>query len=135
MRVAEVMTPDPIVIGPEETIERAAELMGRVDVGALPVCDGGRLVGLVTGRDLADRAASARCAPGRTPVSSVMTADVRWATTEDDPRAAELLMSDLQVRRLPVMDCDRHLVGIVSLNDLAAAARAAEAAEAAEATG
>ena len=87
MRVAEVMTPDPIVIGPDETIERAAELMGRVDVGALPVCDGGRLVGLVTGRDLADRAASARCAPGRTPVSSVMTADVRWATTEDDPRA------------------------------------------------
>ena len=135
MRVAEVMTSDPIVIGPDETIQRAAELMDKVDVGALPVCEGARLVGLVTGRDLADRAAAARCAPEMTPVSRVMTSAVRWATTEDDPRAAELLMSDLQVRRLPVMDCDRHLVGIVSLNDLAAAARAAEAAEAAEATG
>ena len=121
MRVAELMTPDPIVIGPDETIERAAELMGRVDVGALPVCDGDRLVGLVTGRDLMLRATAAGCPPETTPVSDVMTGEVRWATTEDDPRAAEMLMSDLDVGRLPVMDCDRQLVGIVSRRDLAAA--------------
>jgi CBS domain-containing protein len=121
MRVAEVMTPNPIVISPEASVERAAELMKARQVGALPVCEGERLVGLLTGRDIAERCVASAGSREGIAVSQVMTCAVRWATTEDDPRAAGLLMADLNVRRLPVMDVDRKLVGIVSLGDLEAA--------------
>jgi CBS domain-containing protein len=121
------MNSHPVVISPEDSVERAAELMDTRHVGALPVCDGGRLVGLVTGRHIAERRAAG---DARVPVSSVMTREVRWATTEDDPRAAELLMSDLAVRRLPVMDHERKLVGIVSRRALEAVRAAADAEDA-----
>jgi CBS domain-containing protein len=121
MRVAELMTPNPTVVGPQDSVRHAAELMARRDVGALPVCEGGRLVGLVSDRDIVDRAVAAGRAPDRTPVAQVMTQAVRWATVEDDPRAAQLLMADLRVGRLPVMDCQQNLVGLVSRGDLAAA--------------
>jgi CBS domain-containing protein len=127
MRIADVMTSDPVTVPPGESLRRAAELMDSLDIGALPVCEGERLVGWLTARDIAERVGADTTTDGIR-VAEVMTGQVRWASTEDDPRAAELLMADLHVRRLPVMDVERKLVGIVSLSDLVAAG-AGEAAQ------
>ena len=120
MRVADVMNPDPVAVTPGESAISAAALMARIDVGSLPVCDGERLVGLVCGRDIAGRDGGDLC------VAEVMQGSVRYLTEEDDPRAAELLMDDLHVRRMPVVDVERRLVGIVTRGDCAAVEAQAE---------
>jgi CBS domain-containing protein len=120
MRVAELMTPDPQTIGPDESLRRAAELMDALDVGVLPVCDGERLIGIVTDRDITVRATAAGLAPESTAVAEVMTADLRWAFEDEDLGVAEELMRQTQIRRLPVLNAQRRLVGMLSLGDLAA---------------
>ena len=116
--IEEVMTTDVTVVAPDDTLQEAAQLMADLDVGALPVCDGERLLGMVTDRDITIRAvAEGRSAD--TAVSEVMTEDVLYAT--EDQSVAEVMqkMSEAQVRRIPVINEDRKLVGIVSLGDLA----------------
>jgi CBS domain-containing protein len=117
-KISELMTTDVKVVRPNETVQRAAKMMADLDVGAIPVCDGKRLQGMITDRDITIRAmANGRGAD--TPVSEVMTADVVWCTAEDDSQDVLNRMADQQIRRIPVVDKDRNLVGIVALGDLA----------------
>jgi CBS domain-containing protein len=116
--IADVMTPDVEVVRPEETLRDAARAMADLDVGSLPVCDGRKLVGMITDRDIAVRAV----AEGKsvdTPVSEVMTDEVVWCNETDPVDDVLQQMGDAQIRRIPVIDANRNLVGIVALGDLA----------------
>lgn len=118
-QVADVMTRDVHVVAPTDTIRQAARTMDDLDVGAVPVCEGTKLVGIVTDRDLALRAVALGKPPDSTPVSQVMSADLRWCY--DDQAVEEVMeeMSGWQIRRVPVLDREKRLVGIVSLGDMA----------------
>lgn len=117
-KISEVMTTDVQVVRPDETVQDAARIMADLDVGAIPVCDGTRLQGMITDRDITIRA-TAEGRGGDTPVRDVMTTDVVWCTEDDNTQDVLERMSDAQVRRIPVVDQDRNLVGIVALGDLA----------------
>lgn len=119
--IADIMTRDVASIPPNETVRRAAEMMDDLNVGALPVCDGRTLVGMITDRDITVRATSAGQAPNDAMVGDVMSTDVRWCF--DDQPVDDVLeqMGDVQIRRIPVCDhVTGNLVGIVSLGDMAA---------------
>jgi len=118
MRINEIMSRDVERASPQDTIQDVARKMRDTDSGAIPVCDGDRIQGMVTDRDIVLRAVS----EGRsfaTPVSEVMTPGVECCYEDDDITAAADKMAELQVRRLAVLDRDRRLVGIVSLGDIA----------------
>lgn len=118
--IAHYMTREPITVGPRDTVQHAASLMDELNVGALPVCEGERVVGIVTDRDITVRATAAGLDPARTVVDLVMTDRVRCCSPGQS--AAEVLrqMSTTRIRRLPVLDDAERLVGIVSLGDIAA---------------
>jgi CBS domain-containing protein len=107
MQISQCMTRDVQVVSPEDTIERAAQMMGSIDAGILPVADGDRLVGMITDRDIAIRGVGEGCGPDAR-VRHVMSQEVKYCY--DD--------AEIQVRRLPVVNRDKRLVGIVSLSDL-----------------
>ncbi|MBK8542153.1 MAG: CBS domain-containing protein [Caulobacteraceae bacterium] len=130
MLVREAMTRDVKTVTPDTTIREAARLMAEYDIGALPVSDGDRLAGMVTDRDIAVRAV----AIGRGSdalVDEVMTLDVLYCHEDEDIGHIAGNMAEKQVRRLPVVDVDKRLIGIISLADIADA-RADEAGEALE---
>src|SRR5689334_16175101 len=106
------MTTSVEVVGPEETLQRAAQLMLELDVGALPVCNGRLLLGMVTDRDIAVRGVAAGLAPTAGCVSDVMTLETRWCTADQDVDEVMKTMGEAQVRRLPVVDAGNRLVGI-----------------------
>ena len=116
--IAEVMTTDVEVVRPEETLRDAARAMADLDVGSLPVCDGRRMIGMVTDRDITIRGVAEGKGPDA-PIRDVMTDDVVWCTDTDSVDEVLQQMSDAQVRRIPVVDKDRQLVGIVALGDIA----------------
>lgn len=130
MLVREKMSRDVKTVGPEATIQEAARIMAECDVGALPVAAGDRLAGMVTDRDIAVRAIAIGKGPD-TSVSEVMTPDVLYCHEDEDIGHISENMAENQVRRLPVVDVDKRLVGIISLADIADA-RADEAGEALE---
>ena len=113
-----VMTRDVQTLHPKDTLQHAAQLMERLDVGALPVCDVGRVVGMLTDRDITVRATALGLAAG-TAVDQVMTADVVCCQEGDDIEQLQQTMCESQVRRVPIIGRDDKLVGIVSLGDLA----------------
>jgi CBS domain-containing protein len=118
MKIREAMTPDVRVANPDETIQQAARLMASLDAGVLPGGENDRLVGMITDRDIAIRA----IAEGKGPdakVRDVMTKDVKYCYEDQDVNEVTRDMADLQVRRLPVLNRDKRLVGIVSLGDIA----------------
>jgi CBS domain-containing protein len=117
--IRDVMTSSPQVIRPEATVAEAASLMRRLDVGAIPVCDGRRLQGMITDRDIVVRSVSDGRDPHLTTVRDVMTDEIVYAFEDDPVDRAASLMRDRQIRRLPIVDRDKDLVGIVSLGDLA----------------
>ncbi|HWH18712.1 MAG TPA: CBS domain-containing protein [Allosphingosinicella sp.] len=118
MKVAECMSPDVETVTPEQPVQEAARLMLRGDAGAIPVCDGGQLAGMVTDRDITVRAVAEGRGPD-TPVRDVMTDEILFVFEDQDVEDAALIMSDRQVRRLPVKSReDERLVGIVSLGDI-----------------
>ena len=117
--VSEVMSTDPQVVQPRESLRRAAELMQSLDVGSLPVCDGERLVGMLTDRDITVRGVAAGLSPDQACVSDIMSSDPAFCTSDQDTQEVMRVMGDKQVRRLPVIDTDKRLVGIVALADLA----------------
>lgn len=119
--VAEVMTRDVATISPEQSIQQAAQLMETLDVGSLPVCDGELLVGILTDRDIAIRAVSAGKSPD-TPVAGIASGPVTWCFEDDDIEDVRQKMADIQIRRVPVLDREKHLVGILALGDLATSA-------------
>jgi CBS domain-containing protein len=119
--VSEVMTRNVQFVSPQETVRRAAQMMDDLNVGALPVCDGERLVGMVTDRDVTVRATSAGIAPDDALVDEVMSTDVRWCFEDQPLEEVMQQMADTQIRRVPVVSHDdaHRLVGIVSLGDIA----------------
>jgi CBS domain-containing protein len=118
-RIADVMTRQPRVIHPDATVADAAAIMRRMDVGALPVCDGSRLVGMLTDRDITTRSTADGRDPHLTTVRDVMSPGVAWATEDDPVEQAARIMREHRIRRLPIVDERHSLVGVVSLGDLA----------------
>jgi CBS-domain-containing membrane protein len=119
--IQDVMTRDVQSISPQETVQRAAQMMDELNVGAIPVLDGQKLVGMITDRDITVRATAAGLAPGETRVGDIMSTDVR--TCSPDQTVDEVLdqMGDVQIRRVPVIDQgSQQVIGIVSLGDMAA---------------
>lgn len=119
MQVHEIMTPYVEVIHPDATVKEAAEKMSRLEIGPLPVCDGERLVGMLTDRDLTIRTTARGCDPNTTKVRDAMTSEVVYCFADHDVQIAAQMMEMRQIRRIPVLDRDKRLVGIVSLGDLA----------------
>jgi CBS domain-containing protein len=117
MRVSEVMTRDVQTIRPDQTAREAASFMLRADAGSIPVTDGDRLVGMITDRDIAVRGVAEGHGPD-TPVRELMSSDIICARVDDDTDDVAARMSEAQVRRLPVIDENEQLCGIVSLGDL-----------------
>lgn len=118
-KIASVITRNVVVVRPDETLHRAAELMSRLDVGALPVYDGQGLVGIVTDRDITVRATALNKRPDETLVQEVMSEQTLSCTEHDDIDDVAQQMGEAQVRRLPVLNREGEIVGIVSLGDLA----------------
>lgn len=120
-KVSEVMTRDVRSVSLHENVQRAAQMMGELDVGALPVCDGDRLVGMVTDRDITLRSTAAGRPPQEAHIEEVMSRDVRWCFEDQPLDEVMIQMADSQVRRVPVVSHDEHhtLVGIVALGDIA----------------
>ena len=118
MLVRDVMSRDVQVTEPHSTLQKAAELMKVLDVGPLPVCDGGRLVGIITDRDIAVRAVAEGqdCWEGK--VRDAMSTDLAYCFEDDHVGIAARQMQEKQLRRLLVLNRDKQLVGIVSLGDL-----------------
>jgi CBS domain-containing protein len=119
MKIQEIMTPKVKIARPNESLQCAARAMRSLNVGALPVCDGERLVGMVTDRDITVRAVAEGTDPTHAPVSESMTPDVVYCFQDQDAHEVERMMQEKQIRRLPVLDRAKQLVGIVSLGDLA----------------
>lgn len=118
MQISECMTRNVEVANPDDTIQHAAQIMDRIDAGVLPVGQDDRLVGMITDRDIAIRAV----AKGRecdTPVREAMSSQVMYCYADDDAEDVLENMGDQQLRRMPVVDRDKRLVGIVSIGDLA----------------
>lgn len=121
MKIKEIMTSDVEVVRPDDNLQTAAEKMRRRDVGFLPVCDGQRLVGTLSDRDLAVRGVADGLDPKSTPVKELATSNVVWCFEDDTIADAAKKMQTGQIRRLMVIRRgDKKLVGVVSLGDLAA---------------
>jgi len=120
MQVNEVMTRGVECANPDDSIAACAERMRELDIGAMPVCgDQDHLIGMVTDRDITVRATAGCCDPGETCVRDVMTPSVVYVFEDQDVTDAAQIMKNNQIRRLPVLNRDKRLVGIVSLGDLA----------------
>jgi len=118
-QVAELMTRGVRALAPGDSLQFAAQAMDELNVGAVPVCDGDQLVGMVTDRDIAIRGVAQGRPVDRTPLREVMSEKVLWCFEDQAVDEAMTLMSQAQVRRLPVVDGDRRLVGMLSLGDVA----------------
>jgi CBS domain-containing protein len=119
LHVKDVMTPQAEVISPDATAEEAAALMKTLDIGVLPVCDEEGLVGVLTDRDLVVRVLAATRDAKAMLVGEAMTPSVVYCFEDDDVEHAAAVMAGQQIRRLPVLDKNRKLVGIVSVGDIA----------------
>lgn len=118
MKISDAMSRDVQIAAPNHSIREAARLMSTLDVGCLPVGENDRLVGIITDRDIAVRAV----AEGRSPdtqVRDIMSTDVKYCFDDQSVEEVARNMADIQVRRLPVLNRSKRLVGIVSLGDLA----------------
>jgi CBS domain-containing protein len=120
-KIREIMSREVHVLSPRDSVMKAAVKMRQLDVGAVPVCDGEKLVGMITDRDITVRGVAAGRDAATTPVGDVMTDDVVWCVEDADIAEVARLMGDGQIRRLPVVTHAKELVGIVSLADLAVA--------------
>lgn len=118
MKVRDAMTRDVKVASPSQTIRDAARMMAEIDAGSLPVGDNDRLVGMITDRDIAVRAVAAGKSPD-TKVNDVMSKELLYCFDDQDIDEVSRNMGDVKVRRLPVVNRDKRLVGIISLGDLA----------------
>jgi CBS domain-containing protein len=117
MKISEVMTTEVETIGADQTAREAASFMLRADAGSIPVCDGDKVIGMITDRDIAVRGVAEGRGPD-TPVSELMSDGIICAREDEDIQEVARRMSEEQVRRLPVLDAEDRLCGIVSLGDL-----------------
>jgi CBS domain-containing protein len=118
MRVSDAMTANVKIATPQQTIAEAARMMAEIDAGVLPVGDGDRLVGMLTDRDIVVRAVAAGKGP-QTAVSDVMSKEVLYCFADQDLDDVVQNMADTKVRRMPVLNRDKRLIGILSLGDVA----------------
>jgi CBS domain-containing protein len=118
MQLKDVMTNQVRTISTEATVQEAARKMDDENVGALPICDGGQLVGIVTDRDIVVRSISAGRDPSTTPIRDVMTAPVIYGLDEQSVEEAAEIMKRHTIRRLPVLDHAHRLVGMITADDL-----------------
>jgi CBS-domain-containing membrane protein len=118
MNVRDIMTAEVVVASPDDDLMRAAQLMESNDFGSLPIGEDGRLIGMLTDRDIAIRGVAHGLGPDAK-VRDVMTTDIECVRDTDSVAEAAARMEDMQIRRLPVVDENDKLVGIVSLGDLA----------------
>ena len=118
MRVSEAMTREVRVANPTQTIRDVARIMAEIDAGAVPVGENDRLVGMITDRDIAIRAVAQGKGPD-TPVSEIMSEEIKYCYEDEDLEHVAENMGELQVRRLPVVNREKRLVGIVALGDIA----------------
>ena len=116
--VTDVMTRNVRTMTPTDTVAAAAKAMHELNVGVIPVCEGDKLLGMVTDRDIVVRAV-AKGLGGDTPLSKVMSTDVRTARETDDLDTVLADMASRQIRRLPVLDGSQRLTGIISIGDIA----------------
>lgn len=117
--VADVMTRGVRTLTPTDSVSQAAQAMDELNVGVIPVCDGEELVGMVTDRDIVVRGVAQECDLKTTKLADVMSTNVRCATEDQDIDEILGEMADTQIRRMPVVDANKRLVGIVSLGDIA----------------
>jgi CBS domain-containing protein len=125
MKVSEAMSREVRLANPDDPIREAARAMREIDVGAVPVGENDRLVGMITDRDIAVRAVGEDRSPD-TPVREVMTRDIQYCFDDEDIEDVCEKMADHQIRRLPVVNREKRLVGILSLGDLAKKADGAD---------
>ena len=118
MKVSKCMTRDVELVSPTQTIRDAAQMMADLDAGALPVQQDDRLVGMITDRDIAVRAVAQGKSP-ETPVRDVMSPEVLYCFDDQEIEEVSRNMGEVKVRRLPVVNRDKRLVGIISIGDLA----------------
>ena len=118
--VADVMTRGVRTLAPNDNVVQAAQAMDELNVGVIPVCDGEKLLGMVTDRDIVVRGVAQGCDMKATKLADVMSGHVRCAKETDDVDQVLAEMAEQQIRRMPVVDENQRLVGIVSLGDIAA---------------
>jgi CBS domain-containing protein len=118
MQIKELMSRNVVLASPRETLSEVAQMMAEKDIGFMPVGDGDKIVGMVTDRDIVIRGVAAGKSPDA-PISEVMTRDVKYCFDDEDIDHVILNMGENQVRRLPVMNRQKRLVGIVTLADAA----------------
>ena len=133
MQVCEVMTREVETIAPDASLQAAAAAMEALGVGSLPVCQGRRLLGTVTDRDIVVRGVATGRSPVEMLVRECMSEDISYAYEDENAEEVLARMQTLQVRRLAVLDRQKNLVGIVSLGDIATEPRAADLREVGEA--
>ena len=131
MKISEVMTTDVETVTADQSARDAAKFMLRAEAGSIPVTEGDRVIGMITDRDIAVRGVAEGRGPD-TPVRDLMTDHIICARGDDNVDDVAQRMSQQQVRRLPVLDEDERLIGIVSLGDLAREARGESAHQALE---
>lgn len=119
MRISEIMTRDPKVIPFDCILKDAALKMRELDVGMLPISKDDRLVGMLTDRDITVRATAEGCDPTKTKVSDVMTPEVLYCFEDQDVSEAAKIMQGKQIRRLPILNRNKRLIGVVSVGDVA----------------
>lgn len=119
MKISEIMTRNVQTLTPDSSLREAASLMGRIDSGALLVNDGDRLVGMVTDRDITVRGVAAGL-DAEAPVREVMSSEIRYCFEDEDVQHVAENMAQIQLRRLPVLNREKRLVGVVSLGNIAA---------------
>lgn len=132
MEIRDIMTKNVDLVSPATTLAEAARIMRDDDVGAIPVADNDRLVGMLTDRDIVVRAIAEKRDPGRTEVRDAMSQKVLYCFDDQPVEDVAKNMGDKQIRRLPVVTRDKRLVGIVSLGDLSTSGSAEQAGEALE---
>ncbi len=118
MKIRDCMSTDVLLASPDDTIQEAALMMAEIDAGALPVSEKDKLVGMITDRDIAVRAVAEGRGPDA-PVAEIMSRDVKYCYDDEETEDVLANMGDIQLRRLPVVNRNKRLVGIVSLGDLA----------------
>lgn len=117
--IADVMTRHPAFLSADQTVDQAARMMADLGVGALPVCENEELIGMLTDRDITVRCTATGKAPTECRVADAMSSDVQWCAEDDTIDTASHKMESRRIRRLPVIDREHHLVGMLSLGDLA----------------
>lgn len=118
MKIKDVMTKDIAYVNPDDNVERAAQLMSEYNVGSVPVCDNGKILGIVTDRDITLRSVAKGTESKSQSVREIMSSNPVCGSPEQDIHDAARIMSERQIRRLPIVD-NGNLVGMVALGDIA----------------